>query len=168
MVVVLDELLLLPVPLAPDPEVGVPLEPLEPLPELPLPPPVVIDDVPLMMLVPLAPVTAVTVALAADVTDVATTTRVVFMDMPDMLLAGTGMPGGPVEKKVAAEAREVTTDGWVVTTEGWVVTTEGMPVTTPREFVSVRKDVKGLSCWVFVSLEMFGNVCASGKESGMR
>lgn len=39
----------------------------------------------------------------------------------------------------AAPACEVTTAGWVVTTLGW-------PVTAPRELVSVRYWVAGLSC----------------------
>lgn len=62
----------------------------------------------------------------ATMLELTTGTKVVFKP--------TGIPGA-VETKVAADAMEVTTLGWVVMGRGWEVAALGWPVTTPREFV---------------------------------
>ncbi len=56
---------------------------------------------------------------------------------------GAGMPGEP-EMYEAAAGCEVTADARAVTTDGWLVMTDGIPVTTPRESVWLRYEVNGL------------------------
>ncbi|KAI9880347.1 MAG: hypothetical protein M1830_003958 [Pleopsidium flavum] len=115
---VLDAVLELPpvVPLALDPpDVAVPLDmPLDMPLELPPIPPAMEVELPLV--VPFVPDTAVTVALAAEVTDVATTTRVVLLLF--WVAMGAGMPAGPVERKVAADGCDVYADAREVMTDG--------------------------------------------------